>query len=211
MKRETRNRLDGHRRRRCHDSRTPSARVALGGVAAACAFQRAAQISAIRGPGTRRRRPSDAKEKAFSRSRSPFAGEQKRLRRARLDGVEAVRRAAAGASIFYHKRFRGRAQSEFDLDQPISRSSTAKQSELLVVFLSADYAKKRVERAWSGRVMRDIIKRKDRRFGDAESGFDGTEIAGLFSIDGYVSAIGRAGGRRRDPRSLESNRASAAV
>jgi len=62
-------------------------------------------------------------------------------------------------------------------------------SELLVVFLCADYERKE----WTGlewRAIRDLIKRKQ----DTSIMFirlDDANISGLFSIDGYISASGR--------------------
>jgi catecholate siderophore receptor len=65
----------------------------------------------------------------------------------------------------------------------------ANQTELLVVFLSAEYASKE----WTGlewRVVRDLIKQK-KSSTVMPIRFDETHIPGLFSIDGYVSAAGR--------------------
>jgi hypothetical protein len=63
------------------------------------------------------------------------------------------------------------------------------ESELLVVFLCAEYERKE----WTGlewRAIRDLIKKKQ----DASIMFirlDDADISGLFSIDGYISAQGR--------------------
>lgn len=63
------------------------------------------------------------------------------------------------------------------------------ESELLVVFLCADYKRKE----WTGlewRAIRDLIKKKQ----DTSIMFvrlDDANISGLFSIDGYISANGR--------------------
>jgi len=59
----------------------------------------------------------------------------------------------------------------------------------LVVFLSAEYTAKE----WTGlewRVVREIIKKKGAR-AVMPIRFDDTHVAGMFSIDGYVSAAGR--------------------
>lgn len=62
-------------------------------------------------------------------------------------------------------------------------------SDLIVVFLCAEYAKKE----WCGlewRAVRDIIKSKqDERVMFVR--FDGTEIDGMLSIDGYIDARSR--------------------
>jgi subtilisin family serine protease len=65
------------------------------------------------------------------------------------------------------------------------------ESELIVIFISAEYERK----DWCGlewRAIRDIIKRRD----DADVmplRFDDTEVPGLFSIDGYIDL------RKNDP------------
>jgi hypothetical protein len=65
-----------------------------------------------------------------------------------------------------------------------------KQSELIAVFLCADYEHKE----WCGlewRAIRDLIKRRHSSI-IMPLRFDNTEIPGLFSIDGYISIDGRA-------------------
>lgn len=59
------------------------------------------------------------------------------------------------------------------------------ESELIVVFLCSEY----VEKDWCGlewRAIKDLIKRRDVS-SIMPLRFDGTEVPGLFSIDGYVS------------------------
>ena len=68
------------------------------------------------------------------------------------------------------------------------------ESELVAVFISANYEKKK----WTGvewRVMREMIaKRRDEDVMPLR--FDDTEVPGMFSIDGYVDL------RRRDPENV---------
>ncbi len=132
-----------------------------------------------------RRTGSDDKGKRFAIAFS-FAGEQNEY-------VERVWRALRQygrlprRSIFYHKQFEGEL-GRLNLDTYL-QDIYANQSELLVVFLSADYAKKE----WTGlewRVVREMIKQKSSNAVMAIR-FDDTRIDGLFSIDGYVSASGR--------------------
>src|SRR5262249_18631370 len=90
-------------------------------------------------------------------------------------------------SIFYHKKFEGEL-SRLNLDVYL-QDIYANQTELLVVFLSAEYATKE----WTGlewRVVREIIKQKEAH-AVMPIRFDDTHITGLFSIDGYISAQGR--------------------
>lgn len=112
-------------------------------------------------------------------------------------------------SIFYHKQFEGEL-SRPNLDVYL-QDIYANQTELLVVFLSAEYATKE----WTGlewRVVRDIIKKKEAR-AVMPIRFDDTHINGLFSIDGYVSAAGREPEDIADLilDRLESNRAQEAT
>ena len=107
--------------------------------------------------------------------------------------------------IFYHKVFEGEL-SRPNLDVYL-QDIYANQTELLVVFLSAEYASKE----WTGlewRVVRDLIKQK-KSSTVMPIRFDETHIPGLFSIDGYVSAAGREPEDIADDiiDRLESNRA----
>src|SRR4029078_498865 len=115
-----------------------------------------------------------------------FAGEQN-------DFVERVWKALRlygrlpRRRIFYHQVFEG------ELSRPnlyvYLQDIYANQTELLVVFLSAEYASKE----WTGlewRVVRELIKQKKSN-AVMPIRFDETHIPGLFSIDGYVSAAGR--------------------
>jgi hypothetical protein len=128
----------------------------------------------------------DVKTKRFAVAFS-FAGEQN-------DYVERVWKALRSygrlprRSIFYHKQFEGEL-SRLNLDTYL-QDIYLNQTELLIVFLSADYAKKE----WTGlewRVVREMIKKKETS-AVMPIRFDETQIDGLFSIDGYVSAAGRA-------------------
>jgi hypothetical protein len=129
---------------------------------------------------------SDVKTKPFAVAFS-FAGEQN-------DYVERVWKALRNygklprRSIFYHKQFEGEL-SRPDLDTYL-QDIYLNQTELLIVFLSADYARKQ----WTGlewRVVRELIKKKETS-AVMPIRFDDTPIDGFFSIDGYVSAAGRA-------------------
>src|SRR5580693_891011 len=64
------------------------------------------------------------------------------------------------------------------------------ESELIVVFLSGDYERKE----WPGlewRAIRDLIKKKHTS-SVMLIRLDHADVAGVFSIDGYVSADGRS-------------------
>jgi len=128
---------------------------------------------------------ADGKTKRFAVAFS-FAGEQN-------DFVERVWKALRlygrlpRRRIFYHKVFEGEL-SRPNLDVYL-QDIYANQTELLVVFLSAEYASKE----WTGlewRVVRELIKQKKSN-AVMPIRFDETHIPGLFSIDGYVSAAGR--------------------
>jgi hypothetical protein len=90
--------------------------------------------------------------------------------------------------VFYDKNF------EAELARPnldtYLQGIYQNNSELIVVFLCAEYEKKE----WCGlewRAIRDLIKKK-KAWEIMFVRFDDTEIAGTFSIDGYVSAKERA-------------------
>lgn len=114
-----------------------------------------------------------------------FAGEQR-------DFVKAVAERLSNRlgreRVLYDHYY----EAEFarpDLDTYLQRLYH-EDSELIAVFICADYEKKE----WCGlewRVVRDLIKKRE-----AEDimplRFDNTEIAGLFSIDGYVWINGRS-------------------
>jgi Subtilase family/TIR domain len=115
-----------------------------------------------------------------------FAGEQN-------DYVERVWKALRlygrlpRRRIFYHKVLEGEL-SRPNLDVYL-QDIYLNQTDLLVVFLSAEYATKE----WTGlewRVVREMIKQK-KSSAVMPIRFDETDIPGLFSIDGYVSAAGR--------------------
>jgi hypothetical protein len=131
--------------------------------------------------------PKEAKEGQRFAVAFSFAGEQRPyILRVR----EALRQLGrlSRASILYDMQF----QAELDrvnLDTYLQELYF--KSEIIVAFLSADYARKE----WTqleGRAIREMIKRRDTdrlmfvRFDDAE-------VPGLFSIDGYISA------RENDP------------
>ena len=110
-----------------------------------------------------------------------FPGEQ----RAYVAEVVNVLRPTLGPdTIFYDHDYQAQlARPNLDtLLQKIYRN----QSELIVVFLCADYAKKQ----WCGlewRAVRDIIKaREDDRVMFVR--FDDVPVDGVFSIDGYIDA-----------------------
>lgn len=101
--------------------------------------------------------------------------------------VDALRNPLGHDSVFYDFDYQAQlARPNLDTFlQQIYRD----QSDLIVVFLCAEYAKKE----WCGlewRVVRDIIKSKqDERVMLVR--FDGAEIAGVLSIDGYIDASSR--------------------
>ena len=89
--------------------------------------------------------------------------------------------------VFYDKNFEAELARP-DLDTYL-QGIYHDDSELIVVFLCAEYEKKE----WCGlewRAIRDLIKKK-KAWEIMFVRFDDTEIAGTFSIDGYVSAEGR--------------------
>ena len=93
----------------------------------------------------------------------------------------------ARRSIFYHKNFEAEL-SRPDLDIYL-QDIYGKQSELVVVFLSANYEKKQ----WTGlewRALRELIKQRE-GYAVMPIRFDETHIPGQFSTDGYSSAAGR--------------------
>lgn len=98
--------------------------------------------------------------------------------------VDVLRQQLSADSIFYDYDYQAQlARPNLDvLLQDIYRH----QSELLVVFLCAEYEKKN----WCGlewRAIRDIIKcKEDERVMFVR--FDDAEIKGVFSIDGYIDA-----------------------
>ncbi|MES2694716.1 MAG: TIR domain-containing protein [Verrucomicrobiota bacterium] len=108
-----------------------------------------------------------------------FPGE----RRPYVSKVAAILRKKLGRdSVFYDFDYQSQlARPNLDL---LLQNIYRKQSHLLVVFLSCEYAKK----DWCGlewRAIRDIIKsREDDKIMFVR--FDDTPIDGLFSIDGYV-------------------------
>jgi hypothetical protein len=89
--------------------------------------------------------------------------------------------------VFYDKNFEAEL-ARLDLDTYL-QGIYHKDSELIVVFLCAEYEKKE----WCGlewRAIRDLIKNK-KAWEIMFVRFDDAEIPGAFSIDGYVSAEGR--------------------
>lgn len=113
-----------------------------------------------------------------------FAGEQ----RAFVEDVAERLAARIGKEQVLYDRYYEAEFARPDLDTYLQRLYH-EESELVAVFVCADYEKKE----WCGlewRVVRDLIKKRK-----AEDimplRFDNTEIAGLFSIDGYVWINGR--------------------
>ena len=110
-----------------------------------------------------------------------FPGEQRAYV---AEVVNALRPSLGPDAIFYDHDYQAQlARPNLDtLLQDIYRN----QSELIVVFLCAEYAKKQ----WCGlewRAVRDIIKSKENdRVMFVR--FDDTPIDGVFSIDGYIDA-----------------------
>jgi len=90
--------------------------------------------------------------------------------------------------VFYDKHFEAEL-ARFNLDTYL-QTIYHDDSELIVVFLCAEYEKKE----WCGlewRAIRDLLKK--RNVSDIMAvRFDDTRIPGLFSIDGYVSAEHRS-------------------
>ncbi len=131
-------------------------------------------------------------------SREPQNGSAKRFRVAlsypgeRRPFVEEVAHALTevfgNERVFYDKYFEAElARPDLDI---YLQSIYHDQCDLIVVFLCAEYDKKE----WCGlewRAIRDLIKK--RRVVDIMPvRFDDTHVAGLFSIDGYVSAVGQS-------------------
>jgi hypothetical protein len=110
-----------------------------------------------------------------------FPGEQRAYV---AEVVNALRPSLGADAIFYDHDYQAQlARPNLDtLLQDIYRN----QSELIVVFLCAEYSKKQ----WCGlelRAVRDIIKSKeDDRIMLVR--FDDTPVDGVFSIDGYIDA-----------------------
>jgi hypothetical protein len=98
--------------------------------------------------------------------------------------VNELRRSLGPDAVFYDHDYQAQlARPNLDtLLQAVYRN----QSELIVVFLCAEYAKKQ----WCGlewRTVRDIIKSKqDDRVMLVR--FDDAPVDGIFSIDGYIDA-----------------------
>lgn len=98
--------------------------------------------------------------------------------------VELIRPKLGKDSIFYDFDYQSQlARPNLDtMLQNIYRNN----SELIVVFLCAEYSKKQ----WCGlewRAIRDIIKAKEnKRIMFVR--FDNTDVDGVFSIDGYIDA-----------------------
>jgi GTPase SAR1 family protein len=89
--------------------------------------------------------------------------------------------------VFYDEHFEAELARP-DLDTHL-QGIYHDDSELIVVFLCAEYE----EKEWCGlewRAIRDLIKKK-KAWEIMFVRFDDTEIAGTYSIDGYVSAEGR--------------------
>ncbi|MHC4112490.1 MAG: COR domain-containing protein [Planctomycetota bacterium] len=89
--------------------------------------------------------------------------------------------------VFYDKNFEAELARP-DLDMYM-QGIYHDDSELIVVFLCAEYE----EKEWCGlewRAIRDLIKKK-KAWEIMFVRFDDTEIAGTYSIDGYVNAEGR--------------------
>ncbi len=109
-----------------------------------------------------------------------FAGE----RRLFVEKVaEALVAKLGNDAVFYDKFFTAEL-ARTNLDTYL-QNIYHKDSELIVVFLCADYARKE----WcglEGRALRDLIKQKEDSL-IMPFRFDDTEIAGFFSTDGYVS------------------------
>ena len=127
-----------------------------------------------------------ATEKRFAVAFS-FAGEHDDYVRRIVKALREVGRLPR-SRIFYHKRFEAEP-SRPDLDLYL-QDIYGNQSELLVVMLSAEYERKE----WTGlewRLLRELIKK---RAGHAVMPirFDDTHVPGLFSVDGYSSAVGRS-------------------
>lgn len=122
--------------------------------------------------------PADANAQRFRVALS-FPGEY----RAFIAGVAAcLARDVGKERVFYD------AYYEFELARPdldtYLQAIYHDQSELIVIFLCADY----VHKEWCGlewRAIRDLLKKKQAAM-IMQIRFDDTYIPGLFSIDGYV-------------------------
>jgi TIR domain len=105
-------------------------------------------------------------------------------RRAFVEQVASYLAERIGRDRVLYDKYYEAEFSRFDLDNYLQRLYHD-ESELIAVFLCADYEIKE----WCGlewRAIRDLIKRR-RASAVMPFRFDQTEIAGLFSIDGYVS------------------------
>lgn len=143
-------------------------------------------------PDTQQARPGPAKtgSKRFAVAFS-YAGEQRDYVKQVVYATREVGNLAR-SNVFYD-RFYQSELSRPDLDVYLL-DIYGKQSELLVVFLSAKYE----EKQWTGlesRVVRQLIKTKDSHAVMLVR-FDETDIPGLLSIDGYIDA------RNRDPEQI---------
>jgi len=128
-------------------------------------------------------------EKRFAVALS-YAGEQRDYVSRVVFGLRRLR--LSRESIFYDQ-FHERELISLNMDAKLQRIYH-EESELIAVFISADYETK----SWRGlewRAIRDIIKaRKDDEVLPLR--FDDTAVPGLFSIDGYVDL------RDRDPEEV---------
>jgi len=113
-----------------------------------------------------------------------FPGEQRRFVK---DVADFLAEKLGRKSVFYDKYYESELARP-DLDVYLQQIYN-RDSELVVIFLCAEYEKKE----WCGlewRAIRELIKHK-RGHEIMPIRFDQTEIPGLFSTDGYVSVDGR--------------------
>ena len=101
--------------------------------------------------------------------------------------AEKLSKALGQERVFYDKYYEAELARP-DLDTYI-QAIYHDQSELIVVFLCAEYERKE----WCGlewRAVRDLLKKKQTA-AIMPMRFDDTQIPGLFSLDGYIDIANR--------------------
>jgi hypothetical protein len=110
--------------------------------------------------------------------------------------VYALRNSGVKRDEVFYDRFREAEMSRPNLDLYLL-DIYAKQSELVVVFLGGDYARKEWCRGLEWRAVRELIKTMNEHM-VMPVRLDEAEVPGLLSIDGYTSAA------NRDPEQIAS-------
>jgi hypothetical protein len=141
------------------------------------------------GVATPRHSEPTASEKRFAVALS-YSGERREYVK---KVVWALRELEIPRERIFYDRFHKAELSVLNLDSKL-QAIYHDDSELIVIFISAEYERK----DWCGlewRAIRDIIKR--RRDADVMPlRFDDTDVPGLFSVDGYIDL------RKCDPEQI---------